>query len=382
MRGHVKQRGSTWAFWADAGRDENGKRKQITKGGFTTKREAERALNAVIGRLNEGSYIEPTKLTVAAFMRQWLDAIRATVRPSTIRTYRILTETHIVPRIGRLQLQRLTPAHLDALYSDLLLNGRRRGGGELSPRTARAVHLTIHKALRYAVDKDMLPRNVADKATPPGQRGSQDQRTWSATELTDFLNFAQDTRDYTAYYVAAFTGMRRGEVLGLRWRDCDLDRGTLSVSQTLIMGDHTAVFGEPKTGAGRRRIALDAGTADILRSHRVRQTEERTALGLPWPTADSLVFTTIEGQPLRPTSFSARFERLVAAVGVPRIRFHDLRHTHATLLLLAGTHPKVVQERLGHASITMTLEIYSHVIPAMQEEAAAKFASLVAGGSR
>jgi integrase len=354
----------------------------VTKGGFATKREAERALNAVIGKLNEGTYVEPTKLTVAAFMLQWLDGIRATIRPSTLRTYRILTETHIIPRIGKLQLQRLTAAHLDALYADLLENGRRVGSGGLSVRTVQYVHATLHKALRYAVDKDMLLRNVADKATAPNQRNGHDNRTWSASELTAFLTSIRDHRDFAAYHIAAFTGMRRGEVLGLRWRDLDLERCTLSIAQTVIMGDSDAVYSEPKTGAGRRRIALDAGTADILRSHRVRQAEERTNLGLSWPTADDLVFATIEGQPMTPSVFSQRFNRLAAAAGVPRIRFHDLRHTHATLLLLAGTHPKVVQERLGHANITMTLQIYSHVIPAMQEEAVAKFASLVAESSR
>jgi integrase len=228
----------------------------------------------------------------------------------------------------------------------------------------------------------MLPRNVAEQASPPKQRTTQAFRTWSGAELSRFLEYVTSDRLYAAYSLAAFTGLRRGEVLGLRWRDVDLDRGSLSVSQTLIIVNYAMRFSAPKTGAGRRAVALDASTVEILRSHRVRQLEERTNLGLAWPSPDDLLFTAIDGQPLHPGQFSDRFDRLVKGAGVPRIRFHDLRHTHATLMLTAGVHPKVVQERLGHANITVTLQTYSHVLPAMQEEAVSKFADLISRSAR
>jgi integrase len=182
-----------------------------------------------------------------------------------------------------------------------------------------------------------------------------------------------------AYVLAATTGLRRGELLGLRWRDLDLGAGRLSVTQTLVSVNYAVSFSTPKTAAGRRSVALDPATVAALRAHRVAVLEERLSLGLGAPTEDALAFTAIDGTPLHPGQFSDRFDRLVKAAGVPRIRFHDLRHTHATLALRAGVHPKVVSERLGHSTISVTLDTYSHAIPAMQEEAAAKVAALVFG---
>jgi integrase len=382
MRGHVKQRGATWSYWVDAGRNENGLRKQITKGGFATKREAERALRDVIGKLDEGSFVEPSKDTVAKFLRRWLDSIRSSVRPSTFAAYSTLVEAHIIPHLGTLLLQRLSAATLNSFYADLSENGRRIGSGGLSPRTVRFIHAIIHKALSEAVDWRMLPRNVADQARPPRPQTGCEFRTWSASELRRFLDSAASDRLFAAYYLAAYTGMRRGEVLGVRWRDVDMERSTVAVSQTIVSVNGIAKFSIPKTAAGRRSILIDKSTVDTLRAHRVRQLDERTTLGLPWPSPDDLLFTDIDGQPAHPVRFKDHFLHLVKVAGVPRIPFHWLRHTHATLMLTAGVHPKVVQERLGHANITITLQTYSHVIPTMQEEAAAKFAELLEQSAR
>jgi len=379
MKGHTAQRGKTWSYWVDAGRAEDGRRKQLTKGGFLTKREAEKALTAVVGKLNEGAYVEPTKATTAKFMRQWLDSIRASVRPSTLAGYATLIDAHIVPALGAAPLQRLTAPQLNSFYADLLASGRRDGKGGLSPRTVFYTHATIRKALSEAVRWGMLPRNVAEQASPPKQRTTRELRTWSAAELNAFLDHVAGDRLYAAYFLAGYTGLRRGEVLGLRWRDLDLERGTLSVSQTVISVNYEIQFSTPKTNAGRRSVALDPGTIEVLRSHRVRQLEERTRLGLPWPSPDSLIFADVEAKPIHPGQFSDRFDRLVKAACVPRVRFHDLRHTHATLLLMAGVHAKIVQERLGHANIAVTLGTYSHVVAGMQEEAVTKFAALLQG---
>jgi integrase len=382
VRGHVKQRGKTWTYWVDASRVESGKRKQITKGGFGTKKEAEQALSSVLTKLDQGAYVEATKETVATFMRRWLDSIRASVRPSTYAGYENLIDAHIVPKLGAVPLQRLTPAQLNSFYADLLAGGRRDGKGGLSPRTVFYAHATIRKALAEAVRWQMLPRNIADLATPPKQRTMRELHTWSAAELGRFLEHIAGDRHYAGYYLAAFTGLRRGEVLGLRWRDVDLERGLLAVVQTVISIDYAVHLSTPKTAASRRAVALDPGTVEVLRAHRLRLVEERTALGLPWPSPDDLLFAEIDGRPLHPGQFSDRFDRLVKGASVPRVRFHDLRHTHASLMLTAGAHPKIVQERLGHANITVTLQTYSHVLPAMQEEAAAKFANVVYQGSR
>jgi integrase len=204
--------------------------------------------------------------------------------------------------------------------------------------------------------------------------------TWSAQELRRFLENIQDDRLYAAFLLAATTGMRRGELLGLHWRDTDLDAARVSIRRTLITVGYELAWSTPKTDRGRRNVALDPATAETLRTHRARQLEERLVLGSAYQD-DDLVFCQPDGTPVHPDSLSGFFERLVAAADVPRIRLHDLRHTHASLALAAGVHPKVVSERLGHADIALTLNTYSHAIPALQETAAILVANLVLGGT-
>ncbi len=361
----------------DVGRDATGRRKQRWHSGFASKRKAAEALTEILGRLQAGAYIAPDKETVAQFMRKWLGSIRATVRPSTWDAYRMLTDVHIIPALGPVALQRLVAAQLNGLYADLLEKGRRNGNGGLSPRTVFYVHATIRKALSEAVRWQLVPRNVADVATPPRQRQREEPRTWSASELRAFLSHVEEDRLYTAYLLSATTGLRRGELLGLRWRDLDLPASRLSVIQTLVTVNYAVTISSPKTARGRRSVALDPATVAALRAYRARVLGERLALGLGAPKDDDLVFTEVDGSPLHPGQFSDRFDRLVKAAGVPRIRFHDLRHTHATLSLQAGIHPKVVSERLGHSTVSITLDTYSHAVPALEEAAAAKVAALV-----
>ena len=204
--------------------------------------------------------------------------------------------------------------------------------------------------------------------------------TWSAEERRRFLESIPDDRLYAAFLLAATTGMRRGEVLGLRWRDVDLAAARVSIRQTLVTIGYALAWSTPKTDRGRRNVALDPITVEAFRTHRARQLEERLMLG-PAYQDDDLVFCQADGTPIHPDSLSGLFERLAKRAGLPRIRFHDLRHTHASLALTAGVHPKVVSERLGHADIALTLNTYSHAIPALQEDAARVVADLVLGGT-
>ena len=380
MRGHIRKRGNNWAVVVDVGHGEAGQRRQKWQGGFTTRRDAQQALTAILGQVQQGTYVEASKQTLAQFMRQWLDSIRASVRPSTWAAYKMLAEAHILPALGAIPVQRLAASRLNSFYADLLENGRRNDKGPLSARTVRYAHATLHKALADGVRMGLLSRNVAQQATPPAPTPRREPRTWTAEELRHFLESVQDDRLYGAYVLAATTGLRRGEVLGLTWRNVDLGASRIAVTQAIIPVNGAVTYSTPKTAKGRRSVALDAFTVNVLRAHRVRQLEERLVLGLGTPAEDALVFTDLDGSPLHPDRFSASFDRLVKAAGVPRIRLHDLRHTHATLALQAGVHPKVVSERLGHSNIAITLDTYSHAIPALEEEAAAKVAALVFGG--
>lgn len=383
MRGHVRKRGARWCVVVDVGRDpDTGRRIQKWHSGFVRKRDAESAVSAIVSKLEDGSYVEPSKLTVGRFLTdEWLPAIRATIGEGTLESYARNVRAHIVPAIGGVPLQRLTPAHLNAMYADLLESGRSDGGGGLSPRTVRYCHTIVRRSLQAAVKWGRVVRNVADAAEPPSPKvtragARQAMRTWTADELRGFLAAQRETRDYPLWVVLAQTGMRRGEVLGARWSDLDLEAGRWSVRRTLTAVAHELRESEPKTDHGRRSVALDAGTARVLGEWRRRQLEERLALGPAWQDTGR-VFTREDGADLHPERVSERFDRLVGRSGPPRIRLHDLRHTHATLALAANVHPKVVSERLGHASVTITLDTYSHAIPAMQADAAGAVAALV-----
>jgi integrase len=303
--------------------------------------------------------------------------MRASLRPLTFESYK-LNIARAVESIGAVRLQQLTPAMLNRLYGEL---GRNRTvDGEdrppLSPRSIRYVHTVLRHALADGVRWNRLARNVADAAEPPSAKAARprEMRTWSADHLRGFLEHVGEDRLSAAYRLAAMTGVRRGELLGLRWRDVDLDAGRVSIVQTLV---GKRQLSKPKTDKGQRNIALDTGTVAALREHRKRQLEERLAWGPAYQDQHDLVFCREDGSPLWPQSLSRAFERHAKQARLPAIRFHDLRHGHATLALLAGVHPKVVSERLGHASVGITLDTYSHAIPAMQADAAAKVAGLL-----
>ncbi|MGH7749652.1 MAG: tyrosine-type recombinase/integrase, partial [Candidatus Dormibacteria bacterium] len=248
------------------------------------------------------------------------------------------------------------------------------------PRTVRYIHTILHRAFKDAIRWGRLARNPADAADPP--RASADNRpamkTWTAEQVGSFLVHTAAHRLYAAFLVLATTGMRRGEALGLRWCDLDLETGRASVAQTVIVVNHQVMIGTPKTAAGRRTVALDPGTAAALRDHRRRQLAERLLMGAGF-TDHGLVFCRPDGGPLHPERFSRTFTEQSAKAGLPLIRLHDLRHTWATLALSAGVHPRVAQERMGHSTVGITLGTYSHVAEGMQADAAALVAGLMTG---
>lgn len=381
MRGSVVQKPKQTGRWyvvIDLDRDESGARRQKWHSGFATRRAAEKALTAILSARDNGVYVPPERLTMAQYLSErWLPAIEGSIRPTTFDGYARHVRVYVVPRLGRTQLQQLTPDRISAFYRDLTKAGG-KVGQPLSASTVCHVHATLHRALQDAVRWGYLVRNPATAAVKPRQRGaaSADIATWTATELGAFLQHVRGDRLFAAWQLAASTGLRRGEILGLRWSDVDLDARRLSVRQTVTTAGNRVVMGEPKTSRGRRNVALDRATVEILVAWRADQERERLALGSAWQDA-GLVFTREDGSCVHPDTFSFWFDRHVRTSGLRRIRLHDLRHTHASLALQAGVAAKVVSERLGHSTVAFTLDVYSHVIPALEEDAAERVAALV-----
>jgi len=304
--------------------------------------------------------------------------VKATIRPSTYNSYVQHVECHIVPHIGTVKLQKLSGAQVNVLYAKLAESGRKDGKSGLSAMTIHHVHACLHKACKDAVRWGHISRNPLDAADPPRKKsdGTKEMQTWTKEQLKAFLEAVQDERLSPLWHTIAMTGMRRGEAIGLRWSDVDLEAGRLSVRRALIPINREVVVREPKTAKGRRVIALDPATVEVLKAQAARQLDEQRDWDEAW-VETGLVFTQENGEALDPETVTRYFRQAVKKSMLPQIRLHDLRHTHATLALQAGIHPKVVSERLSHATISITLDTYSHAIPAMQEGAAALIAELV-----
>lgn len=374
MRGHLYRRGETWTYVIDVSRDGSGRRRQRSKGGYRTRREAETALHAALNALRQGVYLEPTKLTVAEFLRDlWLPAVRGPLRPTTYSSYEVHVRCYLVPAFGDRKLQELTPPMINTLYAELITGWR--GRRALGPATVRRVHATLHRALRDAVRWQLVARNVASAANPPRAPRPR-MKVWTASELQTFLGATKTDRNRTLWLFYVLTGVRRGEALALQWSDVDLVAATATIRRSLVPVDHRLVFGEPKTDKGRRRISLDGQLVAALRAHHRDQAKERLLVGCAFDDQD-LVFCHPGGSPLRPEQVSRWFSSLARRSGVPPVRLHDLRHLHATLALSAGVAPRVLADRLGHSSTAMTTDIYQHVLPDLDRDAAGRVAAIV-----
>ncbi len=375
MRGHIAKKGNRYYVVVDLGVDENGKRRRKWHGSWTTRTEADHALPKIVGSVHDGTYVVSDAVTVASFLcDEWLPAVRSTLKPSTVALYRTLTNVYIVPRIGRVKLQKLNAAHLNKLYADLLESGK-RDGSPLGAETTSKVHRLLHRALRDAEKWDRIVRNPASRADPPRAPRPQ-MRAWCAADLGRFLDASADDRLATMWTLYATTGMRRAEALGLRWRDVDLDAGHVSIRQTLAYTGTVATFSEPKNARARRLVVIEPGTVAALRSHRVRQAAERLAIGDRYTDLD-LVFAHVDGTPLNPATVSRAFDQFVRKAQLPQITLHGLRHSFATLALTSGIPTKVVSEVLGHSSTSITEDLYMHVTPGMQADATSLVAGLI-----
>ncbi|WP_172196664.1 tyrosine-type recombinase/integrase [Saccharibacillus qingshengii] len=354
MRGCVsKRKNGTYAYTVEMGKHpETGKRRQKMKAGFATKKEAEQALAKTLTELGRGSYIEETTESVQDHFLNYLELKRPNVRPGTMKTYKWLVNYHIIPKLGQIPIAKLKPAHLVAMYERL------RVEDGLSPQSVNHVHKVLHDALAIAVRHESLHRNVATLVKPPKIPKTK-TKVWTNEELSQFLSYAKPYRYYMIILLAAACGLRRGEALALRWIDVDLEAKTLTVRQSYTRGEHGHAFHEPKTKAGIRTIAMPEIVVAAMKRQKALQAQDKLAAG-PNYTDCGLVSQTKRGLPINPYYFEARWLDMLKKSGMPKIRFHDLRHTHASLLLKQNVHPKIVSERLGHSSVGITLDRYSH----------------------
>jgi len=378
--GNITRRGkSSWRIKYDIGRDPvTGERqtRYITVRG--TKKDAQRELTRILHEIDLGAHVDATKESVGEYLERWLrDYAKGEVAPKTFERYSEIVTKHLKPALGAIVLKDLKPLQIQGYYSKALESGRLNGKGGLSPRTVHHYHRILSEALKKAVQWRMLAINPAEAVTPPKPEQTEIE-ILNNDELARLLQEARPTRSFPAILLAATTGMRRGEVLAVRWRDIDLDAAVLTVNQAVEETRAGLRLKSPKTKRSRRNITLPALTVDALRRHRLLQLEERMKLGLGRDHA-GLVFTDLEGGLVRPRNLTKEFGRIVKRTGLRPVTFHGLRHTHITTLLGDGVNAKVVSERAGHASVAITLDIYGHVIPNMQADAAARVDTALGG---
>jgi integrase len=368
MSGTVERYGRGWRYRAQVGVDPaTGRRRWATKGGFATQKAARTALHTVLSDADDGLVVKRSRLTLGEYLDEWLAGARVDLKPTTIAAYgRAIDKLKL--QLGRVRLQDLTTLAVERAYHDLTKQG-------LAPKTVRNTHMVLRRALADAERLGLIVRNPAASARPPASVHTE-QSTWTAAELNTFLVSVSNHRLFASFVLSATTGLRRGELLGLRWRDLDLAAGRLKVRHTITTVDGRPIESTTKTNKSRRLVALDAVTVAVLERHAEDQEAERLSAGSAWRET-GLVFTEADGAALNPDLYSKLFTRLVGQANVPSIRLHDLRHTHATLALEAGVHPKIVSDRLGHATVGITLDLYSHVSPSLDEAAAETIAALL-----
>ena len=346
--------------------DGEGNRQFVTKT-CPTKREAQAICAKMLVETRQDDFRKPTKETVGAYLPMWLATYaKPRLTPEAYHRYESLIRIHLVPALGNIAMSKLQPTDLQKLYAARLDAG-------LNPLSVLYMHSVIHKALASAVKWGKLSHNIADSVDAP-HANRKEMQTWNEAEVNRFLEYAKCTPYYVLFYIALFSGARKGELLGLKWGDADLENGRLSIARSLTQVGTVFHVGEPKTPHSRRVIALPPSATMMLRLQKVKATNLRERLGTTLENSDYIFSLAPDGKkPLRPLSVTVAFERTARRAGVKVIRFHDLRHTHASLMLKENVPLKVVSERLGHASVAITGDIYSHVMPGLQESAAVNF---------
>ncbi len=336
-----------------------------------TRPEAAQKLRDLLKQRDDGLPLAPTKATVAGYLTEWLDGMKPSLRPGTHLRYEQLVLQHVLPKHGSTPIKGFTAAHVQRVIRAMLDAG-------LAPSTARQARAVLHKAMKQAVERGMVARNVVDGAPAPRVE-RHEMKSLDAEQALRLIDAAQAEPLGAIYILAISSGLRLGELLGLRWSDVDLERATVSVTGTLQRVGRAYQLCAPKTKQSRRLVTLPVVAVDALRRHKAQQNEARLRLGGAWLREDA-VFTTEMGEYVNGTNLRHTFNPLLKRAGLPRVRIHDLRHSTATLLLSQGVHPKVVSEMLGHANIAVTMDTYSHVSESMKRQASDALDAAFAAG--
>jgi integrase len=370
MKGHIRERSpGHWAIVLDVRDPATGKRRRKWHSFAGTKRQAQIECARLISEMQRGSYLEPSKTTVAQFLDRWLADVKPRVSPRTYERYEQVCRKNIVPLLGAVMLPKLKPAQISDAYAKALVKGRRNGQGGLSPRTVHHMHVILKGALAQAVKWEMLVRNPADAVDGPKVAHAAMQ-TYDLAQTAELIETARGKRIFVPTILAVLCGLRRGEIAALRWRNIDLASGQLAVVQSAEQTRAGVRYKAPKSGRSRT-VALSGTVLAELKAHRLQQAQELLKVGKRLSDEDFVV-AQADGSPLQPHSLGQEWVRFLERnTSLPRIRLHDLRHAHATHLLASGVHPKVASERLGHSKVGITLDLYSHVLPNMQTDAAA-----------
>lgn len=366
--------GGSWTYIIDLP-SLDGRRRQKKVGGFATRQAALEAVQNVTGAVDAGEAVATG--TVGAFLEEWLVAASPTHRPASRRAYKTFAR-HLTRELGHVKLADLSPAHVAAAQTALLDRGRKDGAG-LSPTTVRGCMVLLRQALDAAVEWRRMSWNPARRVKAPAAAASP-MKVWTPEETRTFLAAVDRERYRAVFWLLATTGMRRGEALGLRWRDVDLDAGRVTVRQTVSRPGGQVTIGEPKSERSRRTMTIDPVTVSQLRRHRATQAEERLRWGGAYQAEFDLMFAREDGSPVIPETINRVMRRVSAAAGLPLIRVHDLRHGYATAALRARVNPRTVADRLGHARVNVTLDTYSHVLPEVEEAEAVRVAQIIVGG--
>jgi integrase len=371
MKGHIRERSADhWAIVIEMRDPETGRRKRKWHKFAGTKRQAQDECARLIAELNGGLYIEPARITVGQFLDRWLEHIKPLVSPRTHERYGEIVRKNLNPLLGAVVLTKLRPMQISDAYAKALSGGRRDGRGGLAPSTVRYLHVILKASMRQAVRWQMLVRNPVDAVDPPKVERSA-MSTYDLAQTADLIDATRGTRMTITVILAVLCGLRRGEIAALRWRNINLAAAQLAVTESAEQTRAGVRYKKPKSGKGRM-VALSARVVNELRSHRLQQAQELLMLGVPL-TDDAFVVAQADGCPLQPRTITHQWHLLLSNnKALPRIRFHDLRHAHATHMLSSGVHPKIASERLGHSKVGITMDLYSHVMPGMQEDAAAR----------